>query len=126
MKPWQIALFIILIITCLGVISFFYPEEGGKNGEEKVLIGLNQVIGNYLSIWFKNQKMDHLKIWPQPIGSLTPLPLITSDLLYLEGFRWMDYLRPISPEDVFRDIRMKEEDQKETIRLFNDDELNGW
>ena len=28
MKPWQIALFIILIITCLGVISFFYPEEG--------------------------------------------------------------------------------------------------
>ena len=28
MKPWQIALFIILIITCLGIISFFYPEEG--------------------------------------------------------------------------------------------------
>lgn len=108
------------------VQTIFYPEEGGKNGEEKVLIGLNQVIGNYLSIWFKNQKMDHLKIWPQPIGSLTPLPLITSDLLYLEGFRWMDYLRPISPEDVFRDIRMKEEDQKETVRLFNDDELNGW
>ena len=28
MKPWQIALFIILIITCLGIISFFFPEEG--------------------------------------------------------------------------------------------------
>ena len=28
MKPWQIALFIILIITCLGIICFFYPEEG--------------------------------------------------------------------------------------------------
>lgn len=28
MKPWQIALFIILIITCLGVISFFFPENG--------------------------------------------------------------------------------------------------
>lgn len=108
------------------VQTIFYPEEGGKNGEEKVLIGLNQVIGNYLSIWFKNQKMDHLKIWPQPIGSLTPLPLITPNILYLEGFRWMDYLRPVSPEDVFRDIRMKEEDQKESVRLFNDDELNGW
>ena len=28
MKPWQIAVFIILIITCLGIISFFYPEDG--------------------------------------------------------------------------------------------------
>ena len=28
MKPWQIALFIFLIITCLGVICYFYPEDG--------------------------------------------------------------------------------------------------
>ena len=28
MKPWQIALFIFLIITCLGIISFVFPEEG--------------------------------------------------------------------------------------------------
>ncbi|MBQ0056623.1 MAG: hypothetical protein KBT20_03100 [Bacteroidales bacterium] len=102
----------------------FYPEDG--KDEEKSLIGLNQVIGNYLSIWFINQKMEHLRVWPQPVGSLTPLHLVTEDILYLEGFRWMDYLRPTDPMDVFRDVRMKSEDKVESIRLFNDDELNGW
>ena len=108
------------------VQTIFYPEEEDRKNGVKVLIGLNQVIGNYLSIWFKQQKMDHLKIWPQPIGSLTPLPLVTDDILYLDHFRWMDYLRPTSPEDVFRDIRMKAEDQNEVVRLFDENELNGW
>lgn len=108
------------------VQTIFYPEEQDKKTGETSLIGLNQVIGNYLSIWFKNQKMDHLKIWPQPVGSMTPIQLVTDAILYLEGFRWMDYLRPQSPKDVFRDVRMKEEDQVETLKLFDENELNGW
>lgn len=108
------------------VQTIFYPEEESKKTGEKFLIGLNQVIGNYLSIWFKDMKMDHLRIWPQPVGSLTPLHLVTSDILYLEGFRWMSYLRPTSPEDVFRDVRMKEEDQQEVLQLFDEKEMNGW
>lgn len=108
------------------VQTIFYPEEESKNKDTKALIGLNQVIGNYLSIWFKDMKMDHLRIWPQPVGSLTPMHLITKEILYLEGFRWMAYLRPLFPMDVFRDVRMKEEDQIETLKLFDDNELNGW
>ena len=108
------------------VQTIFYPVEESKNGGKPTLIGLNQVIGNYLSIWFKDQKMDHLRIWPQPVGSLTPIQLVTPDILYLQGFRWMSYLRPMSPQDVFRDVRMKAEDQQEVIKLFDDNELNGW
>lgn len=104
----------------------FYPDEVDKKTHTKSLIGLNQVIGNYLSIWFKNQKMDHLRIWPEPVGSLTPIQLVTEDILYLKGFRWMAYLRPTSPEDVFRDVRMKAEDQQEVLKIFDDNEMNGW
>jgi len=104
----------------------FYPEEVDKKTKLKTLIGLNQVIGNYLSIWFKEQKMDHLRIWPQPVGSLTPIHLVTEEILYLKGFRWMSYLRPNAPEDVFRDVRMKEEDQKTVVKIFDENELNGW
>lgn len=99
----------------------FYPEESDKS-----MIGLNQVIGNYLSVWFANQKMDHLRIWPEPVGSLTPLPLVKPDILTLDGFRWMDYLRPTDPQDVFRKITMSEEDKVEAAPLFNSDELNGY
>lgn len=106
------------------VRTIFFPVDG--KGEEKFLLGLNQTLGNYLTVWFKNQKMDRLRIWPQPVGSMTPLHLVTPDILYLDGFRWMEYLRPVSAEDVFRDVRMKEEDKVETLRLFDDDELNGY
>ena len=99
----------------------YFPEES-----DRTLIGLNQVIGNYLSVWFKEQKMDHLCVWPDPVGSLTPMAMLTPELLYLDHFRWMYYLRPLESKDVFRDVRMKREDVQESVRLFNEDELNGY
>lgn len=101
-----------------------YTEEG--KGEEKALSGMTQVVGSYLQIHFVDQKMEHMVVYPQPVGSYYDILLITPDVLYLEGFRWMSYLRPDSPEDVFRDVRMKAEDKKESVRLFDDSELNGW
>lgn len=100
----------------------YYPVESDGS-----MTGLNQVVGNYLSVWFANQKMDKLKIWPNPVGSLTPIPLVQPDITHLEGFRWMDYLRPRNKNDVFRVIDMTEEDKAEQAApLFNRDELNGY
>ncbi len=99
----------------------YYPQES-----DKTLIGLNQMIGNYLSVWFQEGKMDKLRVWPEVVGSLTPLPLVKPDILYLDNFRWMEYLRPTSPADVFRDVRMKSEDRQEYQQLFDSDELNGY
>ena len=71
--------------------------------------------------------MDKLKIWPNPVGSLTPIQLIQPDILTLEGFRWMDYLRPVNPMDVFRVIEMSAEDAAvKTTPLFNQEELFGY
>jgi hypothetical protein len=99
----------------------YFPEES-----DHTLIGLNQMIGNYLSVWFNQGKMDKMRIWPEVVGSLTPQPLITPDILYLDNFRWMQYLRPTGPADVFRDVRMKSEDRQEYQQLFDADELNGY
>jgi lipopolysaccharide export system protein LptA len=99
----------------------YFPEESDKS-----IIGLNQMIGNYLTVWFQDKKMDKLRLWPEVVGSLTPLPLVTPNILYLENFRWMQYLRPTSPTDVFRDVRMKSEDRQEYQQLFDADELNGY
>lgn len=100
----------------------YYPQES-----DGAMTGLNQIVGNYLSVWFQNQKMEKLKIWPNPVGSLTPIQLIQPDILTLEGFRWMDYLRPVNPMDVFRNIEMSKEDAAvKTTPLFNQDELNGY
>ena len=100
----------------------YYPQES-----DGAMTGLNQIVGNYLSVWFMNQKMEKLKIWPNPVGSLTPIQLIQPDILTLEGFRWMDYLRPVNPMDVFRVIEMSAEDAAvKTTPLFNQEELFGY
>lgn len=98
-----------------------FPEDS-----DGTFIGLNQLVGNYLSVWLKNQKMEKMKVWPQPVGSLTPMSMIKPDLLYLDKFRWMQYLQPTDPMDVFRDVRMKAEDVQVEEQLFSEDELNGW
>lgn len=36
MKPWQIVLFIFLTITCLAIISFFFPEDGVTVGKHTI------------------------------------------------------------------------------------------
>ncbi len=99
----------------------YYPEE-----KDKSMIGLNQMVGNYLKVWFKEQKMEKLLLWPNVVGSLTPIQLVTDDILYLDGFRWMSYLRPKSPLDVLKGVLMKEEDVVIPVKLFDDDELNGY
>lgn len=99
----------------------YYPEE-----KDKSMIGLNQMVGNFLKVWFKEQKMEKLLLWPNVVGSLTPIQLVTDDILYLNGFRWMSYLRPKNPDDVLRGIQMKQEDVVIPVKLFDDDELNGY
>lgn len=99
----------------------YYPEE-----KDKSMIGLNQMVGNFLKVWFQEQKMEKLVLWPDVVGSLTPIQLVTDDILYLNGFRWMSYLRPKNPEDVLRGIEIKQEDIVIPVKLFDDDELNGY
>lgn len=99
----------------------YFAEES-----DHTMIGLNQMIGNYFTTWFKDQRMEKSVLWPDVVASLTPIQLVTPDILYLDNFRWMAYLRPYNPKDVFREIEMKEEDKQEIIKLFDDDELNGY
>ncbi len=56
---------------------------------------------SFLSADFKNQAIDRLKMWPETPGTMTPLYLAKKSLFYLPQFRWLEPLRPVSPEDVF-------------------------
>lgn len=56
---------------------------------------------SFLSADFKNQTIDYLKMWPETPGTMTPLYLAKKSLFYLPQFRWLEPLRPKSPEDVF-------------------------
>ena len=102
------------------VQTIFYPEESDKS-----LIGLNKAESSYLRAFFAEQKLDKMIMWPKVNGSLTPIPKLTTDQLTLSSFKWYDDLRPKNKEDIFRNVKMKEEDIVRPVRIFTQEELEG-
>lgn len=102
------------------VETIFFPEESDKS-----LIGLNKVQASYLKSFFSDRKLQELVMWPEPKGSLTPIPKIVATELYLPSFHWYEDLRPQNKEDIFRDVKMKVEDIVRPATLFTPEELEG-
>lgn len=82
--------------------SIFYPLE--KDGAK---VGMNETKSGFLSIWVKENKLDKLKIWPNPVGSMTPIPDLKPDQKVLKDFYWFDYLRPKDRDDIYQVVKRK-------------------
>lgn len=82
--------------------SIFYPLE--KDGAK---VGMNETKSGFLTIWVKDNKLDKLKIWPTPIGSMTPIPDLKPDQKMLKDFYWFDYLRPKNKDDIYEVVKRK-------------------
>lgn len=82
--------------------SIFYPLE--KDGAK---VGMNEPKSGFLTIWVKDNKLDKLKIWPSPVGSMTPIPDLKPDQKMLKDFYWFDYLRPKNRDDIYEVVKRK-------------------
>lgn len=82
--------------------SIFYPLE--KDGAK---VGMNETKSGFLTIWVKDNKLDKLKIWPSPVGSMTPIPDLKPDQKMLKDFYWFDYLRPKNRDDIYEVVKIK-------------------
>ena len=82
--------------------SIFYPLE--KDGAK---VGMNETKSGFLTIWVKDNKLDKWKIWPSPVGSMTPIPDLKPDQKMLKDFYWFDYLRPKNRDDIYEVVKRK-------------------
>ena len=82
--------------------SIFYPLE--KDGAK---VGMNETKSGFLTIWVKDNKLDKLKIWPSPVGTMTPIPDLKPDQKMLKDFYWFDYLRPKNKDDIYEGVKRK-------------------
>ena len=82
--------------------SIFYPLE--KDGAK---VGMNETKSGFLTIWVKDNKLDKLKIWPSPVGSMTPIPDLKPDQKMLKDFYWFDYLRPKNRDGIYEVVKRK-------------------
>lgn len=97
--------------------SIFYPLEN-----DGAKIGLNETKSGFLTIWVKENKLDKLKIWPNPVGSLTPIPDLKPEQKTLKDFYWYDYLRPKNKDDIYTVVKKKVEDAPVRSNKFKHEE----
>ena len=77
--------------------SLYYLVE-----KDSTVIGLNRTESPYLSMDLEEQEITRLKLWPATTAVTTPLHLLKPDEKRLNGFVWLDYLRPVNSIDIFR------------------------
>lgn len=74
----------------------YYPFD-----EDSIMVELNHTETSLLKMFVKERKVDH--IWmPAATGVMYPIPLIPSDMFYLQNFAWFDYIRPVDKDDIFQ------------------------
>ena len=95
--------------------TIYYPFDEADGTK----IGLNAMLSSYLSIWLQDNKIEKIKGWPSPQGTLTPIPDLQPDQKQLRGFYWYDYLRPLDKDDIFREVKIKTEDMPQRNNRFN-------
>jgi lipopolysaccharide export system protein LptA len=78
-------------------MSLYYLVE-----DDGTVIGLNKTESPYLSMDIEEDKLQRLKLWPATTAVTTPLPQLLPEQKRLEGFVWLDYLRPLNSFDIFR------------------------
>lgn len=93
--------------------SIFYPLENDGS-----MVGMNHTQSGYLSIWVKENKLERLKIWPNPEGTMTPIPDLRPEQKLLKDFYWFDYLRPQDKDDIYQVKKRKVQDVPKRSNKF--------
>lgn len=76
--------------------SVYYAEDNGR------LIGVNHSESSNIVIYVTDRRIRRIKMLKSPTGTLDPPPPAEVEGRRLKGFRWMEKIRPVSPQDVFR------------------------
>ena len=71
------------------VQTIFLPQDNDSTYSR--LVNAN---GGHLTMDVADRKLEHLKLWPDVDGSVTPLFMVKNNQKYLPGFEWLDAIRP--------------------------------
>lgn len=76
--------------------TLYYPLENDE------IIGINKAASASLVIYLRENKPDRILFLKDIDSSLYPMEDLTGEERILNNFQWLDHLRPVSAEDVFR------------------------
>lgn len=86
-------------VNCFtNVKSIYYIPE---DEESSVVNQSNWLTTENMTVYVVDKKLDNIWIFGKSEGYMYPLDKIPNDKFKLEGFIWLDYLRPKTKEEIF-------------------------
>jgi lipopolysaccharide export system protein LptA len=79
-----------------GQTVYYPPDDKGE------IIGANKAECSDMVIVLKNSKVNDITFLKKPEGILHPIESAPVNELILKGFQWLEELRPLDREDIFR------------------------
>ncbi len=76
--------------------TVFFPAE-----EDGTLLGVNKTVSSFITMFFKDQKIERAIFTSETNGTMYPLDQLTIEETRLANFYWADKERPTSKRDVF-------------------------
>ncbi len=76
--------------------TLYYPADNGD------IIGINKAMSASLVIFMKENKPDRIRFLNKVESVLHPMEELQGEERFLQGFRWLEEIRPQNSEDVFR------------------------
>ncbi|MBN1159589.1 MAG: LPS export ABC transporter periplasmic protein LptC [Bacteroidales bacterium] len=96
-------------MTCFFRDNDLYKIETVGNGQtvyyakdQEEIIGVNVAESSDLTVWFRDNTIDAITFFTNPVATLYPLELAPEEELILDDFSWHESIRPGKKEDVFR------------------------
>ena len=80
-------------------LTIYYPKE-----DDGGYIGLNTTESSFIRVYIEDQEIQRLRFTKETNGVLYPLDQVPELTDRLANFFWEEDSRPISPEDVFRQV----------------------
>lgn len=72
-----------------------------REDADSTLIGVNRTESSFVVMHFIDKKVDRIVLTPASSGVFYPIEKKTDEIIYMNGFFWLDEQRPLSKEDVF-------------------------
>jgi uncharacterized protein (UPF0333 family) len=77
--------------------TIYFP----KDDKTKEYVGVNKTISSYVTMYFKEKKIDRIVLTTASSGAMYPLNEMGEDDLYLRNFYWYEDERPHEIDDLF-------------------------
>ncbi|MBK3516418.1 OstA-like protein [Carboxylicivirga marina] len=78
--------------------TIYYPKD------KEMVIGVNRAESSSLSLFLSNRKITGIKLKTDPNGNLNPPYILPNDDVRLQGFIWLESIRPKSRLDIFKHV----------------------